>query len=186
MPAKCCTTISVSSCKHDTGGPNIKHQNSAGTTAALSISQLLMFNSVKHARAVDSSGTVCHSRDRETPLPLYVALKIHAVTRNRNLTDTLFNLGLCISYHRLLQLTSNITNGICQRFVMEDVVCPLKMRHGLFTTAAVDNIDYNPSSATTKDAFHGTGISLMQHPSHQFVGLDCGVQVLNQTTSSAK
>ncbi|KAI8487001.1 hypothetical protein Bbelb_352610 [Branchiostoma belcheri] len=34
----------------------------------------------------------------------------------------------------------------------------------LFTTAAVDNIDHNPSSTTAKDSFHGTAISLLQHP----------------------
>lgn len=82
-------------------GANIKHQTQlleAGTTtAALTISQLLVFNSVKHTRAAKSSGTVRHSCDRETPLPLYVALKVHAVTRKRGITDTLFSPGyLCV------------------------------------------------------------------------------------------
>ena len=36
--------------------------------------------------------------------------------------------------------------------------------------AAVDNIDHNPSAATSKDSFHDTGISLMQHPPHEFEG----------------
>ena len=51
---------------------------------------------------------------------------------------------------------------------------------GLFTTAAVNNIDYSPSSETAKVSFDGTGISFMQHPSHLFAGLDHGV-VINQT-----
>ena len=46
----------------------------------------------------------------------------------------------------------------------------LLVRSGLFTVAAADNIDYNPSATTVKDSFHGTGISLMQHPSHDFEG----------------
>jgi len=29
--------------------------------------------------------------------------------------------------------------------------------------STVDNIDHNPSSATSKESFHGTGISLFQH-----------------------
>ena len=37
----------------------------------------------------------------------------------------------------------------------------------LFTTAAVDNIHYNPSSTTASGSFHGTGISLFQHPSDE-------------------
>ena len=111
-------------------------------------------------------------------------MKIHSVTRSRNLIDTLFNLGMCVSYDRFLKLTSDISNGVCNQFTFDGVVCPLKLRSGLFTTAAVDNIDYNPSSATAKDSFHGTGISLIQHPSHEFEEGDCGVLVIDQTISS--
>jgi len=55
------------------------------------------------------------------------------------------------------------------------------MRSGLFTVAAVDNLDYNHSVTTAKDSFHGTGISLMQHPSHIFEGHDRGVLIIDQT-----
>ena len=37
------------------------------------------------------------------------------------------------------------------------------MKSNVFTTATLDNIDHNPSSTTTEDSFHGTGISLFQH-----------------------
>ena len=37
------------------------------------------------------------------------------------------------------------------------------MRKGVFTTAAVDNIDHNPTATTSKSSFHGTSISLFQH-----------------------
>ena len=171
-------------------GANIKHQTqlleTGTTTAALTISQLLVFNSVKHPRAEKSSGTVRHSREKETPLPLYVALKVHAETRNRGLIDTLFGLGMCVSYDRLLQVSADIANEVCHRFQLEEVVCPPKMRNGLFTTAAVDNIDHNPSSGTAKDSFHGTAISLIQHPSHESAGFDRGVLVINQCTPSTR
>jgi hypothetical protein len=42
-------------------------------------------------------------------------------------------------------------------------VCPLNFKHDEFVTSAVDNIDYNPSSTTSVDSFHGTGILLFQH-----------------------
>lgn len=54
----------------------------------------------------------------------------------------------------------------------------------LFTTAAVDNIDYNPSSTTAKTSFHGTGISLIQHPSHEFIGYNCDLLAINTMPSS--
>ena len=51
-------------------GPNIKHQTQLDTTTdvSLSISQLLMFNSVKRSRAADVSSVVHHKRERETPI----------------------------------------------------------------------------------------------------------------------
>ena len=114
-------------------GANIKHQtqlaNISTTPAALTLSQLLVFNSVKHARSAEST-SVRHSRERETPFPLYLTLKIHAVTRSRGLIDTLFSLGMCVSYARLLQLIADIANGVCKRFNME-VVCPPKLPQGL-------------------------------------------------------
>ena len=100
-------------------GANIKHQTElvhtkTTTKAALTISQLLVFNTVKHARNTESSSSVRHTKSRETPLPIFLSLKIHAVTRSRGLVDTLFNLGLCVSYDRLLQITADIANGVCQ------------------------------------------------------------------------
>ncbi len=167
-------------------GPNIKHQSAvSGSAATLTASQLLVFNCVKRSSTAKTT-TTRHNPDRETPLPLYVALKIHSATRNRSLVDTLFSLGMCVSYDRLLQITADVANGVCQQFTMDGVVCPPKMRQGLFTTAAVDNIDHNPSSATAKGSFHGTGISLFQHPTHDFAGNDRGVVVLHQEKASSK
>ena len=45
------------------------------------------------------------------------------------------------------------------------MVCPSKLRTELFKTAAVDNIDHNTSTTSSQSAFHGTVISLVQHPS---------------------
>ena len=171
-------------------GPNIKHQiqlaSNASTTAALSVSQLVVFNSVKQSRNSKPSVNVRHDRDHETPLPLYLGLKVHAVTRSKMLVDTLFHLGLCISYDRVLRIQSDIANGVCQRYEMEKVVRPPNMRRGLFTIAAVDNIDHNPSSATSKDSFHGTGISLMQHQSQSFHGYDRDWDIIGSLRSSTR
>ena len=64
----------------------------------------------------------------------------------------------------MLSITSDIANTVIARYESGGVVCPSKLREGLFTTAAVDNIDHNPSSTTSSDSFHGTAISLVQHP----------------------
>ena len=54
--------------------------------------------------------------------------------------------------------------GYQLKYEQEDMVCPSKLRSDLFTTAAVNNIHRNPSSTTSGDSFHGTAISLVQHP----------------------
>ena len=100
------------------------------------------------------------------------------------MVDTLHSLGTCFSYDRLLQPSSDVRNGIYQSFLIEDAVYPSTLWQNLFTTAAVETIDHSPSSATAIDSFHGTGISVIQNPSHTHGGLDRGVAVLNQDRSS--
>lgn len=140
-------------------GPNIKDQSECSTQAALSIAQLLKYNSVKHVRKETScNSSVRHSSAQETPLPVYIGLMLHAKTRKRNLVDKLSDLGLCISYDRVLSLSAEMGNSVCQRYHMEHVVCPPALKQGVFTTSAVDNIDHNPSATTATDSFHGTGI----------------------------
>ena len=76
-------------------GPSRKNQ-SAKTTAdqpALTLSQMFIFNDVKHARTkcsndMCSSGNTRHKVEREVPLTLYIGLKLHAVSRRKGLIDT--------------------------------------------------------------------------------------------------
>ena len=152
------------------------------TTAqsALSIAQLMQFNS--HARRRKGSLGSRHKLSNETPLPIYLGLELHAQTRKRQLIDTMFQLGLSISYDRVLGISTQLGNSVCQQYQTENVVCPLKLRKELFTVAAVDNIDHNPSSTTAKDSFHGTGISLFQQPTVETPGIDRGLSILNEDT----
>ena len=73
---------------------------------------------------------------------------------------------------------------MCKRFEQDQVVCPPKLRNNLFTTAAVDNINHNPSSTTATDSFHGTGISLFQHSVAYNEGVSRDIVAIETTTSS--
>ena len=130
--------------------------------AALSISELLMFNSVKRVRK--KTVYVCHSSDRETPVPIYIGLHVHAQTRKKSVIDSLHDIGVSVSYDRVLSISGGLANGVATQFENDNAVCPTSLRKGLFTTAGFDNIDHNPSSTTAKDSFHGTAMSLTQHP----------------------
>ena len=62
------------------------------------------------------------------------------------------------------------------------VWCALQLRRNLFTTSAVDNLDHNSSATSAQTSFHGTGISIFQHPSKGNKG---EVRNLTHITSSA-
>ena len=91
---------------------------------------------------------------------------------------------MCTSYDRLLSISSDITNSVIDRYDRDGVVCPSKLRDGIFTTAAVDNIDHNPSSTSAHDSFHGTAISLVQHPTTEKPGTDRATNVFDPSKSS--
>ena len=51
---------------------------------------------------------------------------------------------------------------VMQQFTDEGVVSPPGLRRRLFAVGDTYNIDHNPSSTTTAEYVHGTGISLFQ------------------------
>ena len=141
------------------GGPSIKDQMADSTRAALAIAQNAdiqqhqtqgdeWHHSTRHCqthRCVGDASSHIHRDD--------VA---HSNTQE---VDKLSQLGMCISYDRVLRLSTQIGNIVCQQFHREQVIGPPKMRDKVFTTAAVYNIDHNPSATTAKESFHGTATS---------------------------
>ena len=73
-----------------------------------------------------------HNRERETPLPISISLKAHA-PRKEGLVDTLFNLGLGISYKRVLSISTETANQVCDQFERQGVVVPTQMLKNIFT-----------------------------------------------------
>lgn len=94
-------------------------------------------------------------------MPVYLGVLIHTKTHRRDLVDELYRLGLSISYDRVLSILSELGNNICRYFLLEGAVSPPKLKGGLFTTGAVDNIDHNPSSTSAHDSFCDDGNDLL-------------------------
>ncbi|CAC5405146.1 unnamed protein product [Mytilus coruscus] len=118
-------------------GPDIKSQlDNVFTMSDLALAKLLMCNYHPNTR---------HSADRETPFCVYLGLLLFAKTRKRQLIDTLFQPGLCISYDPVLEIASQLGETVIERYLNEDVVCPHFLKCKVFTTAVVDNKDHNPS-----------------------------------------
>ena len=102
-------------------------------------------------------------------------------TRKKGIVSALAGYGMSVSYDRVQHIELSVTKQLCKVFQEKGVVCPPTLKNCIFTTAARDNIDHNPSSAT--EAFHDTSISIFQHPEeeHPELGLlfDEGIEKIN-------
>ena len=154
-------------------GPSSKAKptsSMARTRAVINISELITFNTMSSRSGTGQ--TSYHSRRREPPLPLYLGLVIHAKTRSSDLVNTLHDEGLSVSYDRVLNTSTVVANRAISQFESEGVICPRKLRFGILTVGLVDNVDHNPSSTTAQSSFHGTSISLIQHPTPDKLGVE--------------
>ena len=107
-------------------GPDIKSQSVSQAT--LSTAQLLQHNSSVRRQA--KSTGVHHSKVRETPLPIYLSLTLHARTRKCDLIETVFDSGLSISYDRVMEISAAMNNLVCEQYHRDHVVCPPNLRQG--------------------------------------------------------
>ena len=144
-------------------GADIKSQLRFGSSKTdFAMAQLLQYNC--YSRYREGATTYRHSKDRETPFPVYLGMSVYGKTRKRVLIEQLHEHGLSISYDRVLEVSAQLGDAAISRYIAEGVICPSPLRKGLFTTAAMDNIDHNPSATKATSSFHGTSISIFQHP----------------------
>ena len=94
------------------------------TQSCLTISQLILFNFKKKQRMAETMTSTRHSLDREPPLPIYIGLNIHSLSLvcSKKLIEQLSNLGISITYDRVLQLEENRALSMCRQYQLNNVV----------------------------------------------------------------
>ena len=145
-------------------GVNIENTEAQETQPCLTVCQTIFFNAKERSTTKSKTGQTRHTKDREPPLPLYIGLNVHALTRSKTLITKLYQMGISVSYQRIVELEDMLATSISERFGMDGCVAPACLRKGAFTIGALDNIDHNPTSMTAASSFHGTGISMFQLP----------------------
>ena len=89
FPEKCQDTSLPSSLKTlislILNGSNLKNQEKQESQACLTIGQAIVFNAKKRSTA-DPEAKPRHSLAREPPLPVYIGLNIHGLTRSKHLS----------------------------------------------------------------------------------------------------
>ena len=58
---------------------------------------------------------------------IYIGLLLNAETRKRGLVEKLHHLGLSTSYDRVLQISTDIGNSVCEQFEKNQLVCPRRL-----------------------------------------------------------
>jgi len=135
---------------YDTQWAYLENQDATESQECLTLSQLVHFN-VKYKAHTSEKNR--HSKCREPPLPLYIGLSIHTLTRSKKMSVFLHTLGISISYNRVLELENLFATAMCKQFRDEGVVCPANLHKRLFVVGAQDNIDHKPSSTTSQGSF---------------------------------
>lgn len=127
----------------------------------LSVSQVAMLNMT----------SLSANLNNKPPLPVFLAMKLHSETRSKKLVNLLHQYALSVSYKEVLNIETKFAQAIADHTSKNNnLVCPTNLRQHIFTVAALDNLDHNPTSRTASSSFHGTGISIFQFPSPQKPG----------------
>ena len=79
-----------------------------------------------------------HTIAHEPPIPIYIGLNIHQLTRSKKLIEQLYRMGICISYDRVMEIEDWIATSTCERFKEDGVASPACLRKGLFTVGALE------------------------------------------------
>ena len=92
-------------------GLNVKDQQNKESQACLTVCQTVLFNAKKR-----SSSSLRHSSLRQPPLPIYISLNVHSLTRCKKLITELYQLGLSVSYDRLIEIEDWLATAVAKRF----------------------------------------------------------------------
>ena len=103
-------------------GSNLKDQDKCESQACLTVSQVILFHMKE--KSSDSAVKTRHILDHEPSLPIYVGLSIHHMTRSKKVIQQLYQVGVCVSYDRVLELEDWIASSVCKRFEEDGVVTP--------------------------------------------------------------
>ena len=143
------------------GGEPSRELSAGLQKVSVNLSQLIRFNGVKQKHR-EGTQKFRHSRNNEPPLPVLNGLMVQARTGKRKLADRLAS-SVSISYDCVMNLRRSISNQVWMEYQANGLVCPVDLKKNVFTTAAIDNLNHNRSSANAEFSFHGTTVSNFQH-----------------------
>ena len=138
--------------------------------SALTVSQIVMHEYRKKSNC-NPTASRRHLKYRETPVTMYVGLKLYATVRAKTLIQKLFFLGICISYDRCIDICNSIAIRLLEKYQHDGVFVPDSLKREVFSIIAKDNIDLNAKCTKVKQHFHGISMTIMQFPPDEYCGV---------------
>ena len=140
---------------------------------SLTAAQIIVSNATQRTKAKGEHTLVRrHKKCQETPLLVYITLKIYSTCHLRNIIDHFLSIGICISYDRILELTQNVYENLRESYQQYNCFFLNVLKKGLFTVMMKDNIDMNARSTFVKSHYHGTSLSVVQFPTIENPGIN--------------
>lgn len=151
---------------------------------ASTISQQLVYNTCSGTHHATKTDTIRHGKGHETPFVLYQGLKLHGDGRLKKQIENAHELGLSVSYGRVVEVKQTIARAVCKRHAEDGVVLPTNLRHNVFVTYDVDNLDGQSKGNFSQDEFHGTALSATNHLSWDKLGVQRATIQLDYSDTS--
>ena len=140
------------------------------------ITQLVMYQYRKMSYHSSSATSLRrHVKERETPIPVYVGLKLYASLRTKTVIQRFFSLRLSISYDRCLSICNKVSLNMMKMYDLEGVFVASHLTLETFTITAKNNINLNAISTKMKKHFHELSMTTMQFPSKENKGVNQNV-----------
>ena len=95
-------------------GTNINKNKKYLEQANLTISQLSGQKIVKRTRDNTTANYFCKAR--ESPLGIYLGMRVHAKTRKKEIVDKSYDLEISIPYSRVMELSTCLGNKVLQHY----------------------------------------------------------------------
>ena len=144
----------------------------ADTQPTLTIAQLFFNNTKKNT--VSSDKFTRKNKAHETPLPIFLSMKVYNETRSMILVKMLYDYGVGITPNRLSHILDDVASAVCEGYRKEDLVVPQRLKKDEFTICHIDNVDVKTVSTGAQQEFHGTAISALQSNCHNRQGIHMG------------
>lgn len=140
------------------------------TRIACAISQIVIYNTYHGTHHVSKTSTIRHRVEHETPFVLYKGLKMHGEARLKKQIENAHQVGMSVSYDRVMEVKRAVARAVCKRHAEDGVVLPTNMRRNVFVTYDMDNLDSHSKGNFSQDEFHGTALSATNHLSWENQG----------------